>query len=368
MAAESSVPIRRVRRNGQVDDLGEWRPASKELVLQKAGFPLLPAGTHQTDGDLPWVFDEIAPSGYLAREFSRRYPELRLPRDRNVWSAQQVLEVISTRGAYLSGNLIVGSESMRRWQNFPRIAPIGDYVPALRAAYPRLIDDVLADPLGSSVGGVRPKLVIGAADGTGLIVKFTPPLSTPTGARWGDLLRIEALAAETLRIAGIEAVRSQYLESHGRGYLEIQRFDRFEGGGRAGHVTLFNLGAALYGEASNPVPVVSALVSDGHLPAEDAERFARIHTFSKAIANDDTHLGNYGLLIDDEGNVRLAPAYDVLPMAFAPKHDELPDRLVKHTGPRDTATDELVHKLIAVVEADAEISAKFREAWLRVVA
>src|SRR4051812_23882576 len=98
-----AIPIRRVRRDGTVDLLGEWRPASKELVLNQPGFPLTRPGTHHIEGDLPWVFDEIAPSGYMAERFPRRYPDLHLPMDRNLWSAQQVLEVISTHGAYLSG-------------------------------------------------------------------------------------------------------------------------------------------------------------------------------------------------------------------------------------------------------------------------
>ncbi|HEY2028413.1 MAG TPA: HipA domain-containing protein [Myxococcales bacterium] len=236
-----------------------------------------------------------------------------------------------------------------------------------------MIDDLLSARLESSVGGERPKLLVGTADGASLIVKFTPSLNDPFGPRWRDLLRVEALAAQTLRTAGIDAVKSRYVEVEDRGYLEIERFDRvkptrpFFGSGRVGHVTLFNLGMALYGEASNPEVVIAGLVRDGHLPPEDAARFARQHAFSRAIANTDTHLGNYGLLIDDDGNARLSPAYDVLPMAFAPKHDELPDRLVQHTGPRDAATDELVQRLIAAVEAEQGITREFREAWLRAV-
>jgi hypothetical protein len=368
MAAAAPIPIRRVRRDGQVDLLGEWRPDSKELVLDQPGFPLTPPGVHQIEGNLPWVFDEMCPDGYLARQLTRRYPELALPKDRILWTARQVLQIVTGYGAYLSGNLIVGERSMFRWLKVPPATPMNDFRPTLVTAYPKLIDDVLADPQGSSVGGMRPKLVIGAEDGTGLIVKFTPQLSTLLGTRWADLLRVEGLAAEALRAQGIDAVRTRYVEDGNRGYLEIDRFDRLVGGGRVGHVTLFNLGAAVYGEASDPIPVVAGLVRDGHLPSEDQARFQRIHAFSKAIGNDDTHLGNYGLLIDDEGNARLSPAYDVLPMAFAPKHDELPDRLVKHTGPRDAATEQLVQRLIAAVEADAGISKAFKEAWLRVVA
>lgn len=379
MAAEP-IPIRRVRHDGGVDMLGEWRPSTKELALDLPGFPLTPPGIHQVEGDLPWVFDEMAPSGYMSRNFAAWLPDLHLPRERALWSAEQVLRVIISRnGADLSGNLVIGEES---WQAYRATVPSGppsfDYAAALRNDYPRLVDDVLDTPSGSSVGGDRPKLVIEMPDGAGVIVKFTPELSTLLGRRWADLLRTEALVSATLHAAGVNAVQSQYMERGARGFLEIRRFDRVarkrrvgqttvSSAGRVGHVTLFALGCSLYEEATDPEPVVSALVRDGHLSREDLARFRRIHNFSKAIANTDTHLGNYGLLIDDDGKARLSPAYDVLPMAFAPKHDELPDRLVKHTGPRDAQTDELVQRLIAAVEGDREISAEFRESWLRVV-
>jgi hypothetical protein len=368
LATVSPISIYRVRRNGKVDQLGEWLPSTKELFLEHPGFPLTPPGRHQIDGDLPWVFDEMAPDGFIAGEFVRFYPELQLPPRRHLWSADNVVKVISNRGADLSGNLIVGTESLKRLYGNAHIEPLEPYSRALKALQSQRVDELPRLGDISAIGGERPKVVLRMPGGTGLIRKFTPSLITPSGARWSDLLRCEAHAAVTLNAGAIPAVRSRYFEDEGRGYLEIDRFDRFTDWGRAGHVTLFNLGATLYGEVNDPIPVIAGLVRDGHLPQEDEERFRRIHSFSKAIANDDTHLGNYGLLIDDDGKARLAPAYDVLPMAFAPKRDELPDRLVKHTGPRDAATDELVQRLMAAVEADAGISPGFKEAWLHVVA
>ncbi|HEX4382518.1 MAG TPA: HipA domain-containing protein [Myxococcales bacterium] len=369
MAAAAPIPIRRVRRDGQVDLLGEWRPDSKELVLDQPGFPLTPPGVHQIEGELPWVFDEMCPDGFLAMQFARSFPELRLPERRELWSALDVVNVVSQQGGDLSGNLVVGKESLEGRAASTRYGPfLLRPAEELRPLYAAMIDDLLTKPVKSSVGGARPKLVLRLEGGRGLIVKYSPPVSTIMGARWADLLRFEAHAAATLRVEGIDAVESQFLELDGRGFLEIDRFDRFSSWGRMGHVTLHALGAALYGEGSNPVPVVAGLVRDKVLPAEDEDRFRRVHAFSKAIANGDTHLGNYGLLIDDEGRSRLSPAYDVLPMAFAPKHDELPDRLVKRTGPRDAATEQLVQRLIATVEADAGISKELKEAWLRVVA
>jgi hypothetical protein len=371
MAAEEPIIIRRVRRDGTIGVLGEWRPTSKELVLNQPGFPLTPPGIHHIDGDLPWVFDEMAPDGFFATAFAAALPELSLPDRRALWSADNVLQVISHFGEDLSGNLVVGDASVRRFlkRDLPDTSGTHEnFTEGLETYYEQLIGHVLATPQHSSVGGARPKIVMGLPDGRGVIVKFTPPLSTPAGRRWSDLLRMEAHVSDVFRNDQISAVSSRYVETTDRGFLEVRRFDRFAGGGRAGHVTLFNLGVALYGEASDPLPIIEGLVHDGHLPAMDEDTFRRVHSFSRAIANDDAHPGNYGLVIDDDGKARLAPAYDVLPMAFAPKHDELPDRLVKHTGPRDADTDRLVQRLIAAVEADAGISAGFRETWLRVVA
>lgn len=121
-------------------------------------------------------------------------------------------------------------------------------------------------------------------------------------------------------------------------------------------------------QAADPAPVIAALVRDGHLQAADEERFRRLHAFSRAINNDDTHLGNYGLLIDDAGRATLAPAYDVLPMALAPRHDELPDRFLKRVAPADAGTAALVRRLIEVVERDASMGNEFVAAWSKSVA
>jgi hypothetical protein len=313
------------------------------------------------------VFDEIAPDGFLASRFAGWYPALGLPPVRSAWSAGQVLAAISRRGHDLAGNLIVGEESYQRYLEIftPPRQPGPDREEAVRH-YPTFVDQVLSEQVGSSVGGSRPKFALRLRDGQGLIVKFTPPLESEAGRRWADLLRMEAHAAAILSGAGIAAVDARYLEQGGRGFLEIDRFDR-TAGGRIGHVTLFYLGLGRYGEATGPASVIGRLVSDAVIDAGEAVRFARIHAFSAAIGNSDTHLGNYGLLIGDDGRTTLAPAYDVVPMAFAPRHDELPDRLVQHNPEPDPETRKLVEAMIVAVEGDDGIGADFKEKWLATV-
>ena len=366
-AALADVRIRRVRMDRVVEDIGVWRPAGQALELTGHGYPLLGPGRHHIEGDHPWVFDEMAPDGFLAERFSGWYEELGLPPQRKDWSARQVLTAILIKGHDLSGNLLVGEQTHEMFMRLFRSST--DPGPSRRGApelYDYFVDQMLREPGHSSVGGARPKFALRLDDGAGLIVKFTPPLGTEAGQRWSDLLRMEAHCAAVLAEGGLQAVTARYLERGERGYLEIERFDRLSGGGRRGHVTLYYLGMALYSEYWNAANVVAGLVRDGHLPEEDRARFERQQAFSAAIGNTDTHQGNYGLLFDDSGRARLSPAYDVLPMALAPQHDELPDRhRAPFPPPTDTKVAALVTRLVDVVAADPGLSPGFREAWLR---
>ena len=48
-----------------------------------------------------------------------------------------------------------------------------------------------------------------------------------------------------------------------------------------------------------------------------------VATFGSLIANTDRHFGNLTFFDNYEGKFRLAPVYAMLPMLFAPEHDQL---------------------------------------------
>ncbi len=394
------TPIRRVRADGSVDLLGHYLHRERRLTLSSDGFPLHGPGEHEVEGDLPWALQDMAPAGYLARRFATWFPELHLPSDPRLWHADDALRAVTERGHDLPGNLVVGEESWRRYGR------ANGRVPRDRARdhYLALVDDTLVDERGSSVGGDRPKFTLRLADGgaperaraglaggthsdsadggsfreagersrrthhtdgAGLIVKFTPPVDTLLGRRWADLLRLEAHCAATLRAHGLPAVQAEYVELGGRGFLEVERFDRLRGGGRRGAVTLFWLGASRYGEDRDPLLVVERLRAEGHLTDEDVRRLSLVHRFSASIGNTDAHLGNYALTIGDQGQVSLAPFYDVLPMVFAPRHDELPDaRIGGHAPSAAPDVRVLVDDLVARVSADATLDPALVQRWL----
>lgn len=355
------VRISRVRADGQTETLGWWLHGARTLELTAPGFPFLGPGRYPLEGELPWVFWDMSPSGYLGRRLAAR-PQLRAfgrnPRD---WMAGEVLEVLQLAGAELAGNLLVGEQAVsdfHAWRFDPRDAS---------ALLAEVLRDAATEAAPSSLGGERPKLLGDRFNGSGYLMKFSPPPLSPQGARWADLLHLEALCARTLNAVGVRAVHATAGQTSGRTTLVVDRFDRLARRGRRGAATLYWLAMERWGDVSLSAPEVTRrLALEGLLDPQSAATCARVHAFSAAIGNDDAHLGNYGLLFDDEGRASLAPLYDVLPMRFAPRNDELPDEFI---APRALEEDGDVSAWVDVlarsVAACDDVSLEFRRRWLR---
>lgn len=339
-------------------------------MLEREGYPLLAPGEHVLDDeDIPWVFQDMAPSGFIGHRFAQWFSALGLPRRPIDWSARDTLTTVCEAGHDLSGNLVVGHGSHARYQRIFGVGgeTVGPARSDARAVFSRLANDALDEGDGlSSLGGERPKFSLRLADGNALLVKFSPPTSSLLGERWSDLLHVEMHAAATLRSAGIPAVYAGIEHIDDRAYLSIDRFDRCLGGGRVGCVTWASLSSARYGiiDAARTAEVSALLHADGLITDDELSRFAIAHAFSAAIGNNDTHLGNYALLIDERGRSALAPIYDVVPMQWAPRNDELPDARVRPTARSDRDdVRALVQQLVASVEADRAVSRAFFDAW-----
>ena len=54
--------------------------------------------------------------------------------------------------------------------------------------------------------------------------------------------------------------------------------------------------------------------------------YAGFDIFGQLIGNTDRHFGNLSFYVEDTGTLRLAPAYDMLPMVFAPQGTNLVER------------------------------------------
>ena len=270
---------------------------------------------------LPWFLDDLRPQGFLGRSFARRHAaQLGMDNDPASWSELAVAESLLKFGGDLPGAFVLGAEALAA-----ALQSSGEPIPEhLRdEVYPQLAREALAGGLPrSSAGGEQPKFtaIVAKSDGPqSVIVKFSPPLETPEGRRWADLLAAEAIASGILNSAGFATAPTECFDAAGRRFLEVARFDRTRNGGRIPFVSLRAHDAAFFGEMNTPwSDAAERLHSNGWLDSLDADRLAALWRFGRLIANTDMHYGNASLLLSDRLPLRLAPVYDMLPMAYRP--------------------------------------------------
>jgi hypothetical protein len=176
---------------------------------------------------------------------------------------------------------------------------------------------------GSSAGGEQPKFCTITA-GRPVLVKFSPAGDAPTDQRTRDLLVCEHLALQTLLDAGISAAKTQIFTGAGRVFLEAERFDRTEFG-RVGMVSLMVYDAEYVGAMDNWAATANRMQDRQLLRTDDARTLRLLEAYGVLIANTDRHYGNISLLLQDDDWI-LAPAYDMLPMLYAPVGGELVPR------------------------------------------
>lgn len=264
---------------------------------------------------LPVELMDARPQGFLGRAFAALHPELDLPPRVTDWSDHHVLLALSRRGEDLPGDLIVGEESFRRWQDLA-------FADMARAEYSALADAALrGHPPGSSAGGERPKFGV-FSGGRHVLVKFAARggPSDSAARRWADLLLLEALALEVAGEAGALVATTSVVEAAAHVFLESERFDRE---GVRGRRPVLSLAAAGDDPAASWTSAARTLGDQGRLSADDARRLRWLDAFGALIANTDRHQFNVTCFPEPDGRVRLAPLYDMLPMFYAPTPDGL---------------------------------------------
>jgi hypothetical protein len=332
-AIGSRWPLFRVDESGVVHESGMLEALERDSYYVSAGRPRI----QQLFEGIPYFLQDARPGGFLGRAVPGTFPELSLPARVVDWTDEHVLVFLTQRAPDMTGALIVGAESMDRYLAGVQAAPL---VPqdARASEYPRYATLSMAGaPPGPSAQGEQPKFTARVEHNTqqaAVIVKFSPPRSTVTGRRWGDLLRAEFLAHRVLSEHGIDACRSELLEYDERVFLQCERFDRVGREGRRSTVSLFALDASRYGQLDSWTAAADRLANDRLLSASDVDQIRLLDAFGALIANTDRHFGNITLFDDYDGPFKLAPVYDMLPMLFAPQNDQIVPRVFEPPAPR----------------------------------
>ena len=308
--------IYEVSATGTLKELGTLVPVRPE------GYVLVHHdGTGLHSEGLPWWLNDLRPQGYLGRIQARRLSaELGLPLNLEDWSDTHALRALIHEGEDLPGNLIVGQAAADRFLAASPPVPIpsdgkGQAYAALAAAAAR------GEHHGALLGGEQPKFTayVECPEGPAhVLVKFSDPADTAASQRWRDLLLAEHLALEVLREQGIPAAQSAIIDHAGQRFLEVRRFDREGHTGRRGVVSIGTLDDEFVGSGGTWPQVTRALVTAGIVHDEAIPAVDLLWAFGTLIGNTDMHGGNLSFSTERGRNYQLAPAYDMVPMAFAP--------------------------------------------------
>lgn len=369
----ADMPVYRVDTQGQVRPLGLLRPVRPEgFVFQEvasADDTRARPATHS--GGLPWWLQDMRPQGFLGRAYAARHAAaLGLPASLNEWGDTQMLQALLRHGHDAVGNLLLGEAARDAFVHAPPPACL----PAAEraAAYVRLSDEASRGELpGSSAGGEQPKFMAYADGEDGaprhVLVKFSVPGDHAVARRWRDLLLAEHHALQTLVAAGVAAASSVVIDHDAQRFLEVERFDRVGALGRRALFSLAALEAEFIGDAGAPWPVLTRRLADaGYVTRAAADTAGLLYAFGTLTGNTDMHHGNLSFLSDAGPPCDLAPAYDMLPMALAPRSGgalptTLPPPLLRASVPNATWRKALALALDwrARLVADARFTAEW---------
>jgi len=317
------VPIHAVQPDGSLRFFGTLYPlAGDGFWMDEADREHGQSAQHPS---LPWFLYDMRPQGFLGRGFVQGHPGLQLPANLAHWNDDHILKALVNAGEDLPGNLLVGAAAFERYQALA--TPLHTRAPVVSdpaTQYPALAAQALdRTAVGSSAGGEQPKFSA-VRDGHAVLVKFSPADASAASQRWRDLLLCEGLALQTLAAAGVGAAHTVTLQAGGRVFLESRRFDRTPAGGRVGMVSLEVYDRQYIGHGTNWVDTAhrSERAGPERLSRDDVRTIALLDAFGALIANTDRHHGNLSLLLQDH-HWRLAPAYDMLPMLYAPVAGEV---------------------------------------------
>lgn len=325
--AGGTLPLYAVDIQGNTAQVGELSliaPQGGILDIAAMGWPVEAEFADGVWQGLPYPLQDMRPQGFLGRSFAQQLAqELGVSANPAEWGDDDVLYILSQRGADTSGNLILGEVALKRWLK----SKTGQLeVPTSRSIEQDYAQDANhASAMGavnSSAAGEFPKFTalreLPDSQTPHVIVKFSGAEDSSTVRRWADLLVCEHLALQTIRtIPEIKSARSRILRFQGRTFLEVERFDRHGRFGRSPLCSLATIDAAMLSKSSHDWGVLGELLcKQGWLSDLSMHSIRQIWMFGKLIGNTDMHKGNLSFI--PTLPMRVAPVYDMLPMVYAP--------------------------------------------------
>lgn len=175
-----------------------------------------------------------------------------------------------------------------------------------------------------SLAGAQGKLPVVLADGAIAVPRVGEPsthLIKPEPDAFPGLAANEAFCLALARAAGLDAVMAEWREAAGKPFLLVTRYDRLDQGGHTVRLHQEDFAQALgvpsnrkYASEGGPAfhDSFAVLRKAAARPAREVLKLADAAIFNLIIGNADAHAKNFSLLRRDDGEVVLAPLYDLV--------------------------------------------------------
>lgn len=298
----------RISETGAIEPFAQLEFLSGGATLERSS-----RGKTVLYGGLPPYMAFAAPSGFLGRQVARAAAaQMQVPESLKDWGDEHRIAYLFTCGLNLAGNLVYGDAGLQHEMDFRKApaTPTADKP----AHYLGLANQLAEAAYGSSAGGEQPKFLSLTQDTGHVIVKFAKQ-----GSRMAELLPLEHLALRALKEVGVPAAETQLITAGSYVFLEVRRFDRVGSHGRVGMLSAGSVDDEFFGARDNWSAFAARCEQARYLSAADARNINVMAAFSELIGNGDRHFENISLLVREDGEYQgLAPAYDILPMRYAP--------------------------------------------------
>lgn len=377
------IPVYRIDAQGKGHEGGSLElvePSGSILDMQSLGWPVDAEHSGGFWDGLPYPLYDMRPQGFIGRNLTHQsYRDLALPQNLNDWSDDDIVYALSQRGSDVTGNFIVGDATYERWLQTVANPEAPIVESKLAPYYVECAERAMSTGIvGSSAAGEFPKFTasrhLPGALTPHVIVKFSGADESSAVKRWSDLLVCEHIALLALnKKTALPAAASRIVQTRGRTFLEVERFDRHGMYGRSELVTLASLDASILGSAESAWPSIVRQLAKMKLADQQLEFHTQVlWWYGKLIANTDMHTGNLSFQFDAKPGaqpvLRGAPAYDMLPMLYAPlAGGEVPSRQFEPTLPLPKERDVWLTACTAALyfwqqaSGDARISIAFRK-------
>lgn len=340
--ARARLPVGRLAMSDSLAQL-EWSPALIARTLNPAGLhyppePGLHAARTRNFNGLHGFLADALPEGWGYLVMRKRLAQLGVD-IASLTAAEQLALVGETgRGALVFEPATTPSGEVETLD----LDALADEAALILSGDDGSLAETLAKLAGGS-GGARPKVHVGFDDAgnvsvgsgeiapghTAWIVKFRAP-EDPI-----DIGPLEYAYASMARAAGIDVPEHKLIASKkGPGYFATRRFDRPQPGAR---LHMLSLSGAIESLPQTPSSYDALLRATRAITrrADDVGAAFRRTVFNVLAHNRDDHTRQHAFLMDEAGDWRLAPAYD-LTYAAGPGGEHYLD--VEGEGRRPTRT------------------------------